>query len=367
MRGRLPAGPCSVRCAAADSSSTIANTTTGPRRSSDARGNLDGDDIVEHHLPAAGRLAVVRAETAQFLRLQRPRAASSSTRSPRRSEERFQICAGDVDALALERLLLGSRVPRARQEPGRVRRRDATSCSASTRSPTESLGALNRMGQALFYPPNVKGWDGGCGLAQQSDDARAREFRQVTCVTSQMMQQRARGSSTVRRRRRATRHCGSITTILQGDASPRRSTAARALSRRNRDLGLGAALRRELEERDARRRLSHDGDARLPAELRISIMKRSRFLTRRGLGTDDRGATPTRFSPRRSPQPPLPGLSGRRRRSRSRRRQPAGRQRRPQHGRPIRDAAVLPVPSDARRRAERRAAHQRSDRLQSGS
>ena len=46
---------------------------------------------------------------------------------------------------------------RARSSSSRAR----TNCSGSPQAKPIALAALRRMGQILFSPPNVKGWDGG--------------------------------------------------------------------------------------------------------------------------------------------------------------------------------------------------------------
>ena len=50
------------------------------------------------------------------------------------------------------------------------------------------LGAMNRMGQRLFYPPNVKGWDGGAAWINSGTLLTRENLASTLCANPQMMQ-----------------------------------------------------------------------------------------------------------------------------------------------------------------------------------
>ena len=51
-----------------------------------------------------------------------------------------------------------------------------------------ALGAMTRMGQRLFFPPNVKGWDGGAAWLNSGTLLTRENFAGGMCVNPQMMQ-----------------------------------------------------------------------------------------------------------------------------------------------------------------------------------
>ena len=111
---------------------------------------------------------------------------SSSTSIPSRScrpsrradpQERLRAAAGDVDAAAQQRVLQRARVPRAGEEPGRVRRRHAP----AVRHPRGRAGRARRAardGPGAVLSAQRQGLGRRRGVAQQPDDAHARELRQ---------------------------------------------------------------------------------------------------------------------------------------------------------------------------------------------
>jgi uncharacterized protein (DUF1800 family) len=82
----------------------------------------------------------------------------------------------------------------------------------------ESLGALRRMGQFLYRPPNVKGWDGGVAWLN-SQTLLTRENFASMLVTSPML---PAGSWLSEQMPASARDAASriVGTVLQGDASP---------------------------------------------------------------------------------------------------------------------------------------------------
>src|SRR5579872_718482 len=50
------------------------------------------------------------------------------------------------------------------------------------------LGAMTRMGQRLFYPPNVKGWDGGAAWINSGTLLTRENLASTLCANPQMMQ-----------------------------------------------------------------------------------------------------------------------------------------------------------------------------------
>ena len=86
------------------------------------------------------------------------------------------------------------------------------------------LGALRAMGQTLFYPPNVKGWDGGSAWLN-SQTMLTRENFANAVVQNPMMTQGPDWFVTTLRTMDPNRIAATLTdALLQGDVSP----AARA-------------------------------------------------------------------------------------------------------------------------------------------
>ena len=81
------------------------------------------------------------------------------------------------------------------------------------------LGAMSRMGQRLFYPPNVKGWDGGAAWLNSGTLLTRENFAGAMCVNPQMMQNATwlAQSATLDPRTLASRIAEHV---LQGDISP---------------------------------------------------------------------------------------------------------------------------------------------------
>lgn len=80
-----------------------------------------------------------------------------------------------------------------------------------------ALGALNRMGQVLFYPPNVKGWDGGSAWLNSQTILARENFVNTITHSPQMDAAWLGGGYTMDPKAMSTKLVG---TILQGDASP---------------------------------------------------------------------------------------------------------------------------------------------------
>jgi uncharacterized protein (DUF1800 family) len=81
-----------------------------------------------------------------------------------------------------------------------------------------ALGALRRMGQILFYPPNVKGWDGGAAWLNSQTVLTRENFAsslQAKMGDAPFVQAALRSMDPAGVTRLLT------TTILQGDVSPR--------------------------------------------------------------------------------------------------------------------------------------------------
>ncbi len=128
-----------------------------------------------------------------------------------------------------------------------------------------ALPALRGMGQILFYPPNVAGWpDGENWLTSQMMIARQNFLAGL--VNAQVM-----GTSTwlgeIPMDPAQATHA-LVTTLLQDDASPAVIRAVESLPCRRGNVGAGNAERRELPRAHPRRRVPHDGDARVSVELR---------------------------------------------------------------------------------------------------
>ena len=76
-------------------------------------------------------------------------------------QERLRLRRAGQDGAALEPVLLAGRLPHAGQVAGRFRARHRPRRwrAGSARRPWRQ--ALEELGQNVFYPPSVKGWDGG--------------------------------------------------------------------------------------------------------------------------------------------------------------------------------------------------------------
>ena len=80
------------------------------------------------------------------------------------------------------------------------------------------LGALNRMSQMLFYPPNVKGWDGGSAWLNSQTVLARENFASALTNSPQMNASSLLGGGyTMDTKATSRKH---VATILQGDASP---------------------------------------------------------------------------------------------------------------------------------------------------
>ena len=128
-----------------------------------------------------------------------------------------------------------------------------------------ALASLRRMGQILFHPPSVKGWDGGIAWLN-SGTLLARENFASALMVSPMTKD---GSWLTAAGPRSAREAAQA--VVDGDPagrrSPRRGRAHRRLPQRRRHRGERNVLRRELRGTHSRRGLPHDGDARLPTQL----------------------------------------------------------------------------------------------------
>jgi hypothetical protein len=82
------------------------------------------------------------------------------------------------------------------------------------------LGTLRTMGQVLFYPPNVKGWDGGKAWINSQTVLTRENFANAVAQNPEMLQDAAWVARTVRTMDPKT-IAGALTqTLLQGDVSP---------------------------------------------------------------------------------------------------------------------------------------------------
>jgi uncharacterized protein (DUF1800 family) len=81
------------------------------------------------------------------------------------------------------------------------------------------LGAMTRMGQRLFYPPNVKGWDGGAAWINSGTLLTRENLASTLCANPQMMQTATwltQGASLDPK----TLSSHIVTQVLQDDISP---------------------------------------------------------------------------------------------------------------------------------------------------
>lgn len=88
--------------------------------------------------------------------------------------------------------------------------------------PMPVLGAMTRMGQRLFFPPNVKGWDGGAAWVNSGTLLTRENFAAGVCGNAQMMQS-VKWMSAEKFEPKAVA-ATIVDAVLQGDVSP----AARA-------------------------------------------------------------------------------------------------------------------------------------------
>ncbi len=79
------------------------------------------------------------------------------------------------------------------------------------------LAALNRMSQILFYPPNVKGWDGGSAWLNSQTVLARENFASALVNSPQMNASWLTGGSSMDPKATSGKL---VATILQGDASP---------------------------------------------------------------------------------------------------------------------------------------------------
>jgi uncharacterized protein (DUF1800 family) len=88
------------------------------------------------------------------------------------------------------------------------------------------LGAMTRMGQRLFFPPNVKGWDGGAAWINSGTLLTRENFAAAACRHPQVMQTAAwLRELTLEPKTAASRIADHV---LQGDISPAARTAIEA-------------------------------------------------------------------------------------------------------------------------------------------
>ena len=188
-----------------------------------------------------------RAARLRRVPLRQARSGTSSARSTRRPpaliaplaqafrESGYRHPGARGDDPALEPVLRPERPPAAGQEPGRVRRRDdpgARDPQADGRRPTPWPRPVRRMGQSLYAPPSVAGWDGGpawinsttmlartnlaLALLSDDDDALGQRLR-------------PRGAGRAARFRRPPERCaGSSSICWSQDALRRQGPASRS-------------------------------------------------------------------------------------------------------------------------------------------
>ena len=124
-------------------------------------GNFNGDDIVDiiFDQPQCARFFAASLLNWFVYNDPEPELVDRVAALLRRHD--FELAPRRRHDSAQQRLLQPARVSRARQEPGRVRRRHVQGARACRRSTRARLPALQQMGQKLFYPPSVAGWPGG--------------------------------------------------------------------------------------------------------------------------------------------------------------------------------------------------------------
>ncbi|MBV8152580.1 MAG: DUF1800 domain-containing protein [Candidatus Eremiobacteraeota bacterium] len=81
------------------------------------------------------------------------------------------------------------------------------------------LGAMRRMGQVLFYPPNVKGWDGGDSWLNSGTVLTRENFASALCRSPQMMQEATWLTADASMEPKAVA-ARIVQWVLVGDASP---------------------------------------------------------------------------------------------------------------------------------------------------
>ena len=182
-------------------------------------GNFTGNDIIDiiFQQPAAAKWFATKLLA--FFVYMDPEPALVNQVAALIAQEQLRAEAGDVDAAAQQRVLLRPRVPRAGEEPGGVRGRHAS----ALRHPGGRAGRARdaaRMGQVLFYPPNVKGWDGGAAWLSSQTILTRENFANALAQNPKMMQGAAGSRSAMRAMEPHAVAKPLAGTMLQGDVSP---------------------------------------------------------------------------------------------------------------------------------------------------
>jgi uncharacterized protein (DUF1800 family) len=92
--------------------------------------------------------------------------------------------------------------------------------------PLAVLGAMTRMGQRLFFPPNVKGWDGGAAWINSGTLLARENFAAGVCSNAQMMESAAWLPKEMLDPDAVT--AAIVDAVLQGDISPAARTRLQA-------------------------------------------------------------------------------------------------------------------------------------------
>ncbi|MBV9409544.1 MAG: DUF1800 family protein, partial [Candidatus Eremiobacteraeota bacterium] len=90
----------------------------------------------------------------------------------------------------------------------------------STEITPVDLGALRAMGQVLFYPPNVKGWDGGAAWLSSATILTRENFANAVAQNPKMMDAAAWVAPAMRSMNPHTVAATLTQAMLQGDAAP---------------------------------------------------------------------------------------------------------------------------------------------------
>jgi hypothetical protein len=222
------------------------------------------------------------------------------------------------------------------------------------------LGALRTMGQVLFYPPNVKGWDGGKAWINSQTVLTRENFANAVAQNPMMLQDAGWITSTMQSMDPKAISTTLTQGLLQGDVSAAAMPAPWAASPARMSTNASAAppISRWpcrptscVNSRDHHvRKASHHATQKLFARRDLGAL--GRRIVRQRVRASVRAIAGTGTS--------------RRRRPRARRDQLPGRQRRPQHRRPVRPAGLLSDAALARDPARRRTAHRRYGRSQPG-
>ena len=140
----------------------------GPKTVLGQTGDWDGDDVVRILLeqPACARFLVRKLY--QFLVSENATPPDALPRPARRRvpQERLRHRGAGADDPAVAALLLGPRLPQRVKWPveyavGVVRMIGVGVTGRITVNPYSLLGVMELMGQQLYAPPNVKGWEAG--------------------------------------------------------------------------------------------------------------------------------------------------------------------------------------------------------------